>query len=331
MKKRRKENQLERRKKHSTTQHLFCLTKGVFLSLSHSRAREEKVKEKGTEDGLAVNYNVVPASQKGRRRPQTNHESLPQPSSSFGELAANYLKMSFWTAKKRPSTAAREKGKITVWMLRLFRSLSRFETQDIKTQPQFNHYLIPFCLGLRLCLVRSFLSRGRPVPFIIILLLDGLLKEKDLWVKGKGSIIWLVCSCLCPRDNHREQGQGSARMKTKKRTGGWPLPWWKRFFRWVKGKWVLCRAEESSICIPFHSWIISGETTLISLGIDSPTDNGKGMRVWGLGPTDPPREMYDPGSSGGSKGHRSLLFLSFFWTKSSVQRKEKRKRWPVEP
>ena len=27
-------------------------------------------------------------------------------------------------------------------MLRLFRSLSRFETQDIKTQPQFNHYLI---------------------------------------------------------------------------------------------------------------------------------------------------------------------------------------------
>ena len=26
------------------------------------------------------------------------------------------------------------------WMLRLSRSLSRFETQDIKTQPQFNHY-----------------------------------------------------------------------------------------------------------------------------------------------------------------------------------------------
>ena len=33
--------------------------------------------------------------------------------------------------------------KMNVWMLRLFRSLSRFETQDIKTQPQFNHYLIP--------------------------------------------------------------------------------------------------------------------------------------------------------------------------------------------
>ena len=26
-------------------------------------------------------------------------------------------------------------------VLRLSRSLSRFETQDIKTQPQFNHYL----------------------------------------------------------------------------------------------------------------------------------------------------------------------------------------------
>ena len=26
-----------------------------------------------------------------------------------------------------------------VWMLRLFRSLSRFETQDIKTQPQINY------------------------------------------------------------------------------------------------------------------------------------------------------------------------------------------------
>jgi len=26
------------------------------------------------------------------------------------------------------------------WMLRLSRSLSRFETQDIMTQPQFNHY-----------------------------------------------------------------------------------------------------------------------------------------------------------------------------------------------
>ena len=27
------------------------------------------------------------------------------------------------------------------WLLRLSRSLSQFETQDIKTQPQFNHYI----------------------------------------------------------------------------------------------------------------------------------------------------------------------------------------------
>ena len=48
--------------------------------------------------------------------------------------------------EKRPSTAAQERRK-EVWMLRLFRSLSRFETQDIKTQPQFNHYLIPYVWG----------------------------------------------------------------------------------------------------------------------------------------------------------------------------------------
>ena len=29
----------------------------------------------------------------------------------------------------------------TDWLLRLSRSLSQFETQDIKTQPQFNHYI----------------------------------------------------------------------------------------------------------------------------------------------------------------------------------------------
>ena len=28
-----------------------------------------------------------------------------------------------------------------IWMQRLSRSLSRLETQDIKTQPQINHYL----------------------------------------------------------------------------------------------------------------------------------------------------------------------------------------------
>ena len=42
--------------------------------------------------------------------------------------------------KKRPNRSTRKRNH-NVWMLRLFRSLSRFETQDIKTQPQFNHYL----------------------------------------------------------------------------------------------------------------------------------------------------------------------------------------------
>ena len=49
-----------------------------------------------------------------------------------------------------------EKEKITVWMLRLFRSLSRFETQDIKTQPQFNHYLIPYVWGWDYVLIGPF-------------------------------------------------------------------------------------------------------------------------------------------------------------------------------
>ena len=41
-------------------------------------------------------------------------------------------------------------------MLRLFRSLSRFETQDIKTQPQFNHYLIPYVWGWDYVLIGPF-------------------------------------------------------------------------------------------------------------------------------------------------------------------------------
>ena len=53
----------------------------------------------------------------------------------------------FQTKERTDQPQQSLKEKITVWMLRLFRSLSRFETQDIKTQPQFNHYLIPFLWG----------------------------------------------------------------------------------------------------------------------------------------------------------------------------------------
>ena len=37
-------------------------------------------------------------------------------------------------------------------MQRLSRSLSQFETQDIKTQPQFNHYLMEIMVGAEECL-----------------------------------------------------------------------------------------------------------------------------------------------------------------------------------
>jgi hypothetical protein len=36
-------------------------------------------------------------------------------------------------------SASKRGDEFTRWMLRLSRSLSRFETQDIMTQPQFNH------------------------------------------------------------------------------------------------------------------------------------------------------------------------------------------------
>ena len=51
------------------------------------------------------------------------------------------------TGKKEETFNRSSRKKMNVWMLRLFRSLSRFETQDIKTQPQFNHYLIPYVWG----------------------------------------------------------------------------------------------------------------------------------------------------------------------------------------
>jgi hypothetical protein len=42
-----------------------------------------------------------------------------------------------------------------IWMQRLSRSLSRLETQDIKTQPQINHYLNIGLIWLSLSLVVS--------------------------------------------------------------------------------------------------------------------------------------------------------------------------------
>ena len=92
-------------------------------------------------------------------------------------------------------------------MLRLFRSLSRFETQDIKTQPQFNHYLIPYVWGWDYVLIGAFLAAAinklqserkdgggkvKAPPQFIHLFLTHPSKEKvkkDGWVKEKERIV----------------------------------------------------------------------------------------------------------------------------------------------
>ena len=49
-----------------------------------------------------------------------------------------------------------------IWMQRLSRSLSRLETQDIKTQPQINHDLISYFNEISLDLGQSLMSVSNP-------------------------------------------------------------------------------------------------------------------------------------------------------------------------
>jgi len=64
-------------------------------------------------------------------------------------------------------------------MLRLSRSLSRFETQDIKTQPQFNHYLSP-SMGAESMILRETTGISQQPTVTIILLSIWLLERLSL-------------------------------------------------------------------------------------------------------------------------------------------------------
>ena len=62
------------------------------------------------------------------------------------------LAVTFTTQRLDPTTVLCIPKKFSldqnfIWMQRLSRSLSRLETQDIKTQPQINHYLKALDLG----------------------------------------------------------------------------------------------------------------------------------------------------------------------------------------
>ena len=66
-----------------------------------------------------------------------------------------------------------EKERAYDWMQRLSRSLIRFETQDIKTQPLFNHFLSLLSLSFYIFLFSFY----KPKPFCKEININQLLKE----------------------------------------------------------------------------------------------------------------------------------------------------------